>query len=120
MYIRMAENGSPQVEAWTAALELIGNLRRCFKTFLGAAAGSPYVVFISTSGILCSFDIYIYIYIIRIIATMNLCYNLYYAKKRWLISNVDNKKLGLNSCVEASLNVITSAKVLLKIRKTPK
>ena len=31
--------------------------------FLGAAAGSPYIVFISTSGMLRSSDIYIYIYI---------------------------------------------------------
>ena len=34
--------------------------------FLGAAAGSPYIVFISTSGMLRSSDIYIYIYIIRV------------------------------------------------------
>ena len=32
--------------------------------FLGAAIGSPYIVFISTSGMLRSSDIYIYIYII--------------------------------------------------------
>ena len=31
--------------------------------FLGAATGSPYIVFISTSGMLRSSDIYIYIYI---------------------------------------------------------
>ena len=31
---------------------------------LGAACGSPYIVFISTSGMLRSSDIYIYIYII--------------------------------------------------------
>ena len=33
------------------------------QNFLGAAAGSPYIVFISTSGMLRSSDIYIYIYI---------------------------------------------------------
>ena len=32
--------------------------------FLGAATGSPYIVFILTSGMLRSSDIYIYIYII--------------------------------------------------------
>ena len=32
--------------------------------FLGAATGSPYIVFISTSGMLRSSDIYIYIYIL--------------------------------------------------------
>ena len=32
-----------------------------FKWFLGAATGSPYIVFISTSGMLRSSDIYIYI-----------------------------------------------------------
>ena len=36
-----------------------------YKFFLGAAAGSPYIVFISTSGMLRSSDIY-YIYIIYI------------------------------------------------------
>ena len=34
------------------------------RSFLGAAAASPYIVFISTSGMLRSSDIYIYIYII--------------------------------------------------------
>ena len=59
--------------------------------FLGAACGSPYIVFISTSGMLRSSDIYIYntcsyawlqqwIYIIY----------LYCAKQRWPISNADN------------------------------
>ena len=32
--------------------------------FLGAACGSPYIVFISTSGMLCLSDRYMYIYII--------------------------------------------------------
>ena len=77
-------------------------IRVCRKSFLGAACGSPYIVFISTSGMLRSSDIYIYIdiyisiyikYVIQcVIATMNLYYNLYYAKKRWPISNADNWK----------------------------
>ena len=44
------------------------NLTRCctkirfgWFSFLGAACGSPYIVFISTSGMLCLSDIYIYI-----------------------------------------------------------
>ena len=38
-------------------------VRLCVFEFLGAACGSPYIVFISTSGMLRSSDIYIYIYI---------------------------------------------------------
>ena len=62
--------------------------------FLGAAAGSPYIVFISTSGMLRSSDRYIYIYIDIYIynmhshvstTTLNLYANLYYAKTKWLL-----------------------------------
>ena len=50
---------------------------------------------------------------------MNLYYNLYCAKTRWPILNADNWKLGWNSCAEAPLDVITSANVILNLRKTP-
>ena len=39
--------------------------RNSIESFLGAAAGSPYIVFISTSSMLRSSDRYIYIYIIH-------------------------------------------------------
>ena len=41
-------------------------------------------------------------------------------EKRCLISNANNLKSGWNSCTGALLNVITSAKVLLNLRKMPK
>ena len=41
--------------------------------FLGAARGSPYIVFISTSGMLRSSDIYIYIYIYIYIISVHTC-----------------------------------------------
>ena len=37
------------------------DLEDILEAILGAAAGSPYIVFISTTGMLCSSDIYIYI-----------------------------------------------------------
>ena len=39
-------------------------------------------------------------------------------EERWLISNAKKWKLGWNLCAEALLNGITSAKVLLNLKKT--
>ena len=50
-------------ECGDSELRLLASISRIF---LGAATGSPYIVFISTSGMLRSSDIYIYIYIIRV------------------------------------------------------
>ena len=47
-------------------------------------------------------------------------YTIIYIAQQWPILNIDNLKLGWNSCAEAPPNVITSAKVLLNLRKTPK
>ena len=58
--------GSPPGTRWMGCGDVVSGLPGSVQQetwFLGAAAGSPYIVFISTSGMLRLSDIYIYIYI---------------------------------------------------------
>ena len=102
--------------------------------FLGAAAGSPYIVFISTSGMLRSSDRYIYIYIYIYIdiyiyryiyiynmhshastTTHNLYANLYYAKTKWLLFETKDIFQKCNSTIKTLLGLKTAAKDIWSI-----
>ena len=90
--------------------------------FLGAACGSPYIVFISTSGMLRSSDIYIYIYIYiynmcfhASTTTLNLYANLYYAKTKWLLFETKDNFQKCNSTIKTLLGLKTAAKDIWSI-----
>ena len=88
------------------------------RVFLGAAAGSPYIVFISTSGMLRSSDIYIYIYNMCFHAsttTLNLYANLYYAKTKWLLFETKDNFQKCNSTIKTLLGLKTAAKDIWSI-----
>ena len=57
------KNGLVVHTSHVCALKSYGPKYESVIMFLGAACGSPYIVFISTSGMLRLSDIYIYIYI---------------------------------------------------------
>ena len=64
-YILCPTNLKPDLVIWhdaKCAVYLVELTCPFEENFLGAATGSPYIVFISTSGMLRSSDIYIYIY----------------------------------------------------------
>ena len=83
---------------------------------LGAAAGSPYIVFISTSGMLRSSDIYIYnMHSHASTTTHNLYANLYYAKTKWLLFETKDIFQKCNSTIKTLLGLKTAAKDIWSI-----